>query len=98
MKEVNNNDTSADCILPPEYLIVFRGKMKGSADKILKDDGRNTNILSRHFVERHPELFNVDNTAMCISHSKRGFTEEALYVALNAALTIGTTATSRTWQ
>ena len=89
MKEVNNNETSADGPIPVEDLIVFRGKMNGSAVQILKDDCCNTNILSRHFVERHPELFDVENTAMCISHSKRGSTEEALQVALNATLTMG---------
>ena len=59
MKEVNNNETTADGPIAVEDLIVFRGKMKGSAVQIIKDDGCNANVMSRHFVERHPELFNV---------------------------------------
>jgi hypothetical protein len=50
-------------------LLVLRGKFNGLPVKILKDDGCNTNVVSRAFVKKHENLFNVVNKKMILNHS-----------------------------
>jgi Retroviral aspartyl protease len=67
----------------------LRGKFNGIPVKILKDDGCNTNVVSRAFVKKHKNLFNVVNKKMIVNHSCEGLNEEVSQVVLNGNLTLG---------
>ena len=70
--EVNNSETPTDGSISVDDLIVLEGELNGAAFQILKDNGCNTSIPSRRFVELHPDLLVLNDTNMCVTPSKRG--------------------------
>jgi hydrogenase-4 membrane subunit HyfE len=76
-----------DDSIPIKPLLVLRGKFNGIPVKILKDDGCNTNVVSRAFVMKHENLFNVVNKKMIVNHSCEGQNEEVSQVVLKGNLT-----------
>jgi hypothetical protein len=72
-----------DDSIPIKPLLVLRGKFNGIPVKMLKDDGCNTNVVSRAFVKNHENLFNVVNKKMIMNHSCEGQNEEVSQVVLN---------------
>jgi Retroviral aspartyl protease len=78
-----------DDSIPIKPLLLLRGKFKGIPVKILKDDGCNTNVVSRAFVKKHENLFNSVNKKLIVNNSCEGQTEEVYKVVLNGNLTLG---------
>jgi Retroviral aspartyl protease len=78
-----------DDSIPINPLLVLKGKFNGIPVKILKDDGCNTNVISRTFVKKYKNLFHVVNKKMIVNHSCEGQSEEVTQVVLNGNLTLG---------
>lgn len=74
--------------IPIAELLVLRGLLKRQQVRILKDDGCNTNIISKAFYERHKHAFQVEDVHVVISHSKENTTERATKSVKNATLFI----------
>lgn len=56
---------------------------------ILKDDGCNTNVLSREFVRRHFHLMKIHKTNLIGQHSNKALSEQATEAVVNAELEMG---------
>jgi Aspartyl protease len=87
--ESNEIIDGRDESIPISPLIIFKGTFNGIPVKILKDDGCNTNVVSKAFVKNHKALFQVVNKKMSVNHSCEGQTEEVAQVVLNGKLTLG---------
>lgn len=75
--------------VPVAELITLKGLLNSTLVHILKDDGCNTNVVSRTFLENNRDLFRVKETRTLLSHSKVDTTEEASEVVLDAELRLG---------
>lgn len=64
------------------------GIMAGKQVLVLKDDGCNTNVLSKSFVDRHLSLFRIHSVASTIHHSSRDHVEHSDEVVLEAEVEI----------
>lgn len=56
---------------------------------VLNDDGCNTNVLSKDFVERHRSLFKTHNVTSTIHHSDKHHVDHSNEIVLNAEIEIG---------
>ena len=85
-------DTKAliDETLPIERLIVIEALLNDIPVRALKDDGCNTNVISRDFFELHAELFDVVEKKVQVSHSNKESTEVATKIVVQAKLVCGT--------
>ena len=74
-----------------ERLLVLRGTMNSLSLKVLKDDGCNTNVVSREFLAkfRSRNIFEVFLENVTVQHSQKGTTENASEVILNGTLRLG---------
>ena len=95
--EVSTSESEADGTIPVKPLIVFEGKMHGVAAQILKDDGCNTNVVSKDFVQKHSHLFNIEDTAITVTHSKRDSIEMASQVIIRGTICIGSHSYCSNW-
>ncbi len=68
--------------------MVFDGKIEEQPCRVLKDDGANTNIISKSFYEKHKEKFATSQTSVDVSHSTNGADEESCTIVENARLDI----------
>lgn len=75
--------------IPVEPLIVMYGALQGKSVKVLKDDGCNTNVVSRQFVQNNRSLFEIVDKKVQVNHSKKGTKEDASEVILNGTLNLG---------
>lgn len=82
---VNNIES----VIPVDCLIVLKGSLAGISVKVLKDDGCNTNIISRQFATKHASAFNIQPTRVPIAHSKQTSSKIATKVVLDATVSIG---------
>eukprot|EP00171_Calliarthron_tuberculosum_P016982 IDg16982t1 len=77
-----------DETVPVDRLIVFEGLFEGKEVSVLKDDGCNTNIVSREFARRYYDSFRVNKVDTIVTHSKRGSTEKATDIVMDAEIKI----------
>ena len=75
--------------VPTEPLIVLKGTINGRRATMLKDDGCNTNIVSKEFLMKSRSLFKIVKTDTSIHHSKKGSGERANEMILNGTIMIG---------
>ena len=59
------------------------------AAQILKDDGYNTNVLFKDFMQKQSHLFNIEDTAIAVAHLKRDSIETASQVIIRGTICIG---------
>lgn len=74
--------------VPCAPLLVFQGTFQGNYAKILKDDGCNTNVVSRDFIEQHRNNLRLSPKLMNITHSK-GDSNEISMECLQGTVQIG---------
>ena len=84
--EVRTTSSETDVTIPVEDLIVVEGTLNGESARILKDDGCNTNVVSRDFYADHSHLFEVRESPIVVSHSRKGTTEHSSRVIMNATV------------
>ena len=76
--------------LPVSPLIIFGGIINGCPASILKDDGCNTNVISRSFYERHRMDFPVTEQAdIVIQHSSQEASEAGSRILKDVSVKIG---------
>ena len=75
--------------VPIDPLIVLEGTINGQKARMLKDDGCNTNLVSKEFLQRNRRLFKVIRTRTSIQHSMQGSGERASEMILNGTIKIG---------
>ena len=63
--------------------------MHGVAAQVLKDDGCNTNVECKDFVQNYSHLFNIEDTAINVTHSKRDSIQTASQVIIRGTICIG---------
>lgn len=80
---------AVDDSIPIANLIVLEACLNNMPVRVLKDDRCNTNVISREFFESHADCFDVAERRVEVSHSKKGNTETATKVVLNARLICG---------
>ena len=73
-----------------EKLIVLEALLNDIPLRAIKDDGCNTNVISRDFFELHAELFDVVEKNFQVSHSNKESTEVATKIVEQARLVCGT--------
>lgn len=83
--------------IPIEELITMYGVLQGQQVTILKEDGCNTNVISRSFVKQYRHLLNVKKACFVISHSSKSITETATNVVIDASIQIGEHVYSSNW-
>ncbi len=75
--------------VPLETLMVLEGSLNGKRVRVLKNDGFNTNIVSREFLKNKSELVEVVKRPVEVMHSEDNTVEKASEVILGAELRIG---------
>lgn len=94
VSDVNKNDSNktdgcrGDSI-PIEPLFVMNGTFNGMPVRILKDDGCNTNVVSRKFVQRNAEAFKTIRRNVKVNHSDDDRVEQATQIILDGRLKVG---------
>ena len=105
-KEKKSSDvtisTNSQCIhksdpIPVDDLFVLKGKLNGLDVQVLKDDGCNTNLVSKKFVEKNRNCFNIKKKKIPIHHSKKGSDEMACEYIANGTLMIGSHTYTSNW-
>lgn len=89
VKRVREKQTGVDGSVTVAELILLDGYLNSAPVHILKDDGCNTNVVSKTFLAGHSDLFRVKDTPTLLSHSKKDSNEEASQVIVDAELRIG---------
>ena len=77
-------------LIPVESLLVLDGELGVRKVSILKDDGCNTDVVSRDFAHRNAHLFDLMQCSIPVSHSKKDTSELATQVIVRRNLQIGT--------
>ena len=76
--------------MPVDPLIVFGGVLNEIPVSILKDDGCNTNVVSRSFYEKHKEKFpSTEETDLIIQHSSQKATEKGKVILKDVCVSVG---------
>lgn len=75
--------------IPVESLLVLQGELVCRKVAVLKDDGCNTNVISKDFATRNAHLFDIRDCDIPVSHSKKDTTEVATQIILQGKLRIG---------
>ena len=85
--------------IPVERLLVLSGTMNGLSVKVLKDDGCNTNVVSREFLAKYRSrnIFEVCQGYVRVQHSQKETKEEASEVILNGTLRLGAHTYTSSW-
>lgn len=89
--------TEDDEKVPIADLITLFGTVAGQQVTVLKDDGCNTNVISRTFVNRNRHLFNIKKTSVTIHHSNKKIIEKAEDVIVDAEIEIGSHTYRSNW-
>ena len=74
--------------VPVEELIVLDGSLEGRRVQVLKDDGCNTNVLSREFFEKNKNRLKWRECDVEVRHSKQDSVEKSSEVVIGATLII----------
>lgn len=82
---------------PIEELIKLKGIMAGQQVTVLKDDGCNTNVISKSFVNKNRHLLETKSTCVNINHSYRKVVEEASEVVVDGLVEIGNLKYKSNW-
>jgi hypothetical protein len=82
-------DGCRDDNIPIEPLFVLDGMFNGKPVRILKDDGCNTNVVSRKFVERNAEAFKMKSRNVMVNHSADDRVEQATQIVLDGRIKVG---------
>ena len=69
--------------------MVLKGEMEGCSVAVLKDDGCNTNVVSKEFVNHNPHLFDLRRCNISVTHCKKDSSEHADQLILSRKLCIG---------
>ena len=80
---------AVDDSIPIATLIFLDGCLNGIPVRVLKDDGCNTNVISKEFFNFHADCFDVIEKRVEIYHSNRQNTEMATQIVVNARLSCG---------
>lgn len=72
-----------------DHLIVLNGRLDGVRVQVLKDDGCNTNIVSKRRVMKFRHCFKIIDEDVTVQHSDQNATERSSHVIFNGALKIG---------
>ena len=91
------NKVAIDDPIPVEDLIVLDGLLEGKKVSVLKDDGCNTNVVSRDFFEKNRGLFKWKECDVEVRHSKSGSVENSSEVILGGTLIIGKHSYKSNW-
>jgi len=83
--------------IPLEPLLVLKGKLNSVSVRVLKDDGCNTNVVSKKIVDLNRQRFTVRKEKFVVQHSKDGENEEASKIILNGTLKIGSHTYTSNW-
>lgn len=75
--------------VPVADLIFLEGHLNSKPVRVLKDDGCNTNVVSRSLLERHRDSLQVVKGSTVLSHSKKGSTETTNQMIVDAELRLG---------
>ncbi len=75
--------------IPMDDLIVLEGLLDGEKVNVLKDDGCNTNVVSREFFNENRKFFKWKNCNVEVCHSRKGSVENSSKSILGATLKIG---------
>lgn len=84
-------------IVPVEELIVLNGALDGRKVKVLKDDGCNTNVVSRNFFEKNKSSFKWKRCNVEVRHSKQDSVERSSEVIMGATLVIAEHSYKSNW-
>lgn len=80
------------CINDPEpplfELIKFKGLFAGRELVVLKDDGCNTNVVSKEFYKRNASYLNTRKSRMLISRSEKSNTVKVNMIILDTEIKI----------
>lgn len=75
--------------MPIKELITLDGVIVGQQVVSLKDDGCNTNVLSKTFVDRNRQHLDIRKTTFLIQHYNKESNEQAPEVVIDAEIQIG---------
>ena len=64
-------------LIPMDDFILLDGSPDGKKARVLKDDGRNNNIVSQEFFEKNCKDFNWKQCNVEVSHSQKGLVEKS---------------------
>lgn len=67
----------------------MKGLLAGRQVNILKDDGCNTNVISKSFVNQHRHLLKIKPASIIINHSDKNATEKAQEMVMDTEIRIG---------
>lgn len=85
----NDSDTYTAIEAPVDERITLIGFIAGRQVVVLKDDGSNTNVISKSFVDANRDLLYVLPSPANINHSKRNSVEETIEIVIDAEVGIG---------
>ena len=83
--------------IPVEDLIILDGLLEGKKVSVLKDDGCNTNVVSRDFFEKNRGLFKWRERDVEARHSKTDSVENSSEVILGGTLIVGKHSYKSNW-
>ena len=75
--------------IPVDPLIVLDGELNGVKVRVLKDDGCNTNVVSKILVKKFRHCFKVVEDDVLVQHSDKDSDKRSSQVVLNGTLNIG---------
>lgn len=87
--DINHNQVTKKERIPVKPLITLCGTLAGQQLTILKDDGCNTNVLSKTFVNKNRHLLNIQKEQSVISHSDKDYIETSSDIVVDAEVEIG---------
>jgi hypothetical protein len=76
-------------VTPIEPLFIMNGTLNGKNVRILKDDGCNTNVVSRKFVQSNAEAFKTMCRNVTVTHSAEDRVEQATQIIMDGRLKVG---------
>lgn len=91
------DNTHASVPIPVDPLIVLDGKINGVKVRVLKDDGCNTNVVSKRLVKKFRHCFKVVDDDVLVQHSDKDSNERSSQVVLNGTLKIGNHTYTSNW-
>ena len=83
--------------MPLEDLILLDGSLEGKRVRVLKDDGCNTNVVSRDFFRRNKKHLKFEECDVQVKHSNIDSIENSSTVILGATLKIGKHSYKSNW-
>jgi hypothetical protein len=85
----NNMNGRRDDSIPIKPLIVMNGTLNERNVRILKDDGCNTNVVSKKFVQKNAGAFKTMCRNVTVNHSAEDKVEQATQVLLEGNFKMG---------